>query len=149
MLIIIFPASFRKHTVYYGGFHSSHRVIIWLWDILSSDFNAEERAMFLKVGFSLFYRIKCFQTQWFYYYLLFKYVFIVCYQLLKATSSRVCLPQTTLLHPLRGSFRWSGMWYHGFNEASSEFWVGKAGKSCSFLHISVLYQILLSYTGFR
>uniref|UniRef100_A0A8C6SDZ6 Ubiquitin-protein ligase E3B n=1 Tax=Neogobius melanostomus TaxID=47308 RepID=A0A8C6SDZ6_9GOBI len=38
----------KKHTVYYGGFHSSHRVIIWLWDILSSDFNAEERAMFLK-----------------------------------------------------------------------------------------------------
>lgn len=40
---------YRKHTVYYGGFHSSHRVIIWLWDILSSDFTAEERAMFLKV----------------------------------------------------------------------------------------------------
>ncbi|CAG5922940.1 unnamed protein product [Menidia menidia] len=40
----------KKHTVYYGGFHSSHRVIIWLWDILSSDFNAEERAMFLKVN---------------------------------------------------------------------------------------------------
>lgn len=38
----------KKNTVYYGGFHSSHRVIIWLWDILSSDFNAEERAMFLK-----------------------------------------------------------------------------------------------------
>lgn len=43
----------RKHTVYYGGFHSSHRVIIWLWDILSSDFTADERAMFLKVN-SLF-----------------------------------------------------------------------------------------------
>lgn len=43
------PLVLRKHTVYYGGFHSSHRVIIWLWDILSSDFNAEERAMFLKV----------------------------------------------------------------------------------------------------
>ncbi|XP_010765948.1 ubiquitin-protein ligase E3B-like [Notothenia coriiceps] len=38
----------KKHTVYYGGFHSSHRVIIWLWDILSSDFTSEERAMFLK-----------------------------------------------------------------------------------------------------
>lgn len=35
--------------MYYGGFHSSHRVIIWLWDILSSDFSAVERAMFLKV----------------------------------------------------------------------------------------------------
>ncbi|XP_073670832.1 ubiquitin-protein ligase E3B [Paramisgurnus dabryanus] len=38
----------KKHTVYYGGFHSSHRVILWLWDILSSDFTPEERAMFLK-----------------------------------------------------------------------------------------------------
>ncbi|TRY55624.1 hypothetical protein DNTS_008830 [Danionella cerebrum] len=38
----------KKHTVYYGGFHSSHRVIIWLWDILSNDFSPEERAMFLK-----------------------------------------------------------------------------------------------------
>uniref|UniRef100_A0A671PYI7 Ubiquitin-protein ligase E3B n=1 Tax=Sinocyclocheilus anshuiensis TaxID=1608454 RepID=A0A671PYI7_9TELE len=38
----------KKHTVYYGGFHSSHRVILWLWDILSSDFSPEERAMFLK-----------------------------------------------------------------------------------------------------
>lgn len=38
----------KKHTVYYGGFHGSHRVIIWLWDILASDFTPEERAMFLK-----------------------------------------------------------------------------------------------------
>lgn len=40
----------RKHTVYYGGFHGSHRVIIWLWDILANDFSPEERAMFLKVS---------------------------------------------------------------------------------------------------
>ncbi|XP_032084909.1 ubiquitin-protein ligase E3B [Thamnophis elegans] len=38
----------KKHTVYYGGFHGSHRVIIWLWDILANDFSPEERAMFLK-----------------------------------------------------------------------------------------------------
>uniref|UniRef100_A0A8C5XF51 Ubiquitin-protein ligase E3B n=1 Tax=Microcebus murinus TaxID=30608 RepID=A0A8C5XF51_MICMU len=38
----------KRHTVYYGGFHGSHRVIIWLWDILASDFTPEERAMFLK-----------------------------------------------------------------------------------------------------
>ncbi|XP_078410555.1 ubiquitin-protein ligase E3B isoform X1 [Cetorhinus maximus] len=38
----------KKHTVYYGGFHGSHRVITWLWDILARDFMAEERAMFLK-----------------------------------------------------------------------------------------------------
>ncbi|XP_028680404.1 ubiquitin-protein ligase E3B [Erpetoichthys calabaricus] len=38
----------KKHTVYYGGFHSSHRVIVWLWDILANDFTPEERAMFLK-----------------------------------------------------------------------------------------------------
>ncbi|XP_072271473.1 ubiquitin-protein ligase E3B [Pyxicephalus adspersus] len=38
----------KKHTVYYGGFHGSHRVIIWLWDILANDFTSEEKAMFLK-----------------------------------------------------------------------------------------------------
>ncbi|CAO2629163.1 Ubiquitin-protein ligase E3B [Lemmus lemmus] len=38
----------KKHTVYYGGFHGSHRVIVWLWDILASDFTPDERAMFLK-----------------------------------------------------------------------------------------------------
>uniref|UniRef100_A0ACB8FZ95 Ubiquitin-protein ligase E3B n=1 Tax=Sphaerodactylus townsendi TaxID=933632 RepID=A0ACB8FZ95_9SAUR len=38
----------KKHTVYYGGFHGSHRVIIWLWDILAHDFSPDERAMFLK-----------------------------------------------------------------------------------------------------
>ncbi|XP_069070843.1 ubiquitin-protein ligase E3B isoform X2 [Pleurodeles waltl] len=38
----------KRHTVYYGGFHGSHRVIIWLWDILANDFTSEERAMFLK-----------------------------------------------------------------------------------------------------
>lgn len=35
--------------MYYGGFHGSHRVILWLWDILASDFTPDERAMFLKV----------------------------------------------------------------------------------------------------
>ena len=38
----------RKHTHYYGGFHDSHRVIIWLWDILEKDFEVRERALFLK-----------------------------------------------------------------------------------------------------
>ena len=39
--------------MYYGGFHGSHRVIIWLWDILASDFTPDERAMFLKVVYTL------------------------------------------------------------------------------------------------
>ncbi|XP_076654428.1 ubiquitin-protein ligase E3B isoform X2 [Halictus rubicundus] len=38
----------RKHTKYYGGFHDSHRVVCWLWDILEKDFSEEERGMFLK-----------------------------------------------------------------------------------------------------
>ncbi|XP_072334953.1 ubiquitin-protein ligase E3B isoform X1 [Scyliorhinus torazame] len=38
----------KKHTVYYGGFHGSHRVITWLWDIMARDFTSDERAMFLK-----------------------------------------------------------------------------------------------------
>lgn len=39
----------RRHTQYYGGFHDSHRVVAWLWDILHKDFSEEERSMFLKV----------------------------------------------------------------------------------------------------
>lgn len=39
----------RRHTQYYGGFHDSHRVISWLWDILERDFSEEERRLFLKV----------------------------------------------------------------------------------------------------
>ncbi|KAF2900658.1 hypothetical protein ILUMI_05537 [Ignelater luminosus] len=38
----------RRHTQYYGGFHDSHRVVSWLWDILDKDFSEEEKGMFLK-----------------------------------------------------------------------------------------------------
>ncbi|CAH2073385.1 unnamed protein product, partial [Iphiclides podalirius] len=38
----------RRHTQYYGGFHDSHRVVCWLWDVLQRDFSEQERAMFLK-----------------------------------------------------------------------------------------------------
>ncbi|CAH0701610.1 unnamed protein product [Spodoptera exigua] len=38
----------RRHTQYYGGFHDSHRVVCWLWDVLQRDFSEHERGMFLK-----------------------------------------------------------------------------------------------------
>ncbi|KAJ8725864.1 hypothetical protein PYW08_004047 [Mythimna loreyi] len=38
----------RRHTQYYGGFHDSHRVVCWLWDVLQRDFTEHERGMFLK-----------------------------------------------------------------------------------------------------
>uniref|UniRef100_A0A1Y1M188 HECT-type E3 ubiquitin transferase n=6 Tax=Photinus pyralis TaxID=7054 RepID=A0A1Y1M188_PHOPY len=38
----------RKHTQYYGGFHDSHRVVGWLWDVLDKDFTESEKGMFLK-----------------------------------------------------------------------------------------------------
>ncbi|KAL5016325.1 hypothetical protein ScPMuIL_005914 [Solemya velum] len=38
----------RKHTQYYGGYHTNHKVIGWLWDILEHDFNPVERSLFLK-----------------------------------------------------------------------------------------------------
>lgn len=38
----------KKHTQYYGGFHSNHRVVKWLWNILQFDFNFNERQLFLK-----------------------------------------------------------------------------------------------------
>lgn len=39
----------RRHTQYYGGFHDSHRVVLWLWDILHRDFSEDENKLFLKV----------------------------------------------------------------------------------------------------
>jgi len=38
----------KQHVVYYGGFHSSHRVVKWLWDILENDYCPAERGAFLK-----------------------------------------------------------------------------------------------------
>lgn len=38
----------RKNVQYYGGFHGSHRVINWLFDILENDFDGKEKALFLK-----------------------------------------------------------------------------------------------------
>jgi ubiquitin-protein ligase E3 B len=48
----------RRHTQYYGGFHDSHRVIGWLWDVLAKDFTEVERKQFLKVCF-LFQLLLC------------------------------------------------------------------------------------------
>ncbi|XP_038059173.1 ubiquitin-protein ligase E3B-like [Patiria miniata] len=41
-------ADLRKHTQYYGGFHNSHRVVNWLFDVLANEFTAQERGQFLK-----------------------------------------------------------------------------------------------------
>ncbi|CAI4227822.1 unnamed protein product [Auanema sp. JU1783] len=41
-------ADLKKHVQYYGGFHGSHRLIKWLWDIVENEFSAEERRLFLK-----------------------------------------------------------------------------------------------------
>ncbi|XP_060881517.1 ubiquitin-protein ligase E3B [Metopolophium dirhodum] len=38
----------RRTTQYYGGFHDSHRVILWLWEVLQKDFTEKERSLFLK-----------------------------------------------------------------------------------------------------
>jgi len=46
---LIFFLCNRKNTQYYGGFHNSHRVISWLWDVLENDFTPHERSLFLKV----------------------------------------------------------------------------------------------------
>ncbi len=40
---IFFGQDLRKHTSYYGGFHDSHRVVVWLWDILEKEFNDKVR----------------------------------------------------------------------------------------------------------
>lgn len=38
----------KRNTTYYGGFHSSHRVVKWLWDVLEKDYSPQQRAAFLK-----------------------------------------------------------------------------------------------------
>uniref|UniRef100_A0A0N5A261 HECT-type E3 ubiquitin transferase n=1 Tax=Parastrongyloides trichosuri TaxID=131310 RepID=A0A0N5A261_PARTI len=41
-------ADLKMHVHYYGGFHSQHKVIKWLWEILEKDLKVEERRLFLK-----------------------------------------------------------------------------------------------------
>ncbi|KAK2710457.1 hypothetical protein QYM36_011849 [Artemia franciscana] len=38
----------RRNTHYYGGFHDSHRVIQWLWDIVEKELTEVEQRKFLK-----------------------------------------------------------------------------------------------------
>ncbi|XP_078193354.1 ubiquitin-protein ligase E3B isoform X6 [Callithrix jacchus] len=87
----------KKHTVYYGGFHGSHRVIIWLWDILASDFTPDERAMFLKLQGPVLKEREPASSP-----LTLPRV-AVRDQLLQATAPGIRLPQASLLHPLCGS----------------------------------------------
>eukprot|EP00795_Rhopilema_esculentum_P015545 gene15545-6809_t len=35
-------------TLYYGGYHPGHPVILWLWDVLQNDFSEVEKKQFLK-----------------------------------------------------------------------------------------------------
>ena len=39
----------RKHVEYMGGFHPSHQIVRWLWDVVGKDFDACEKGLFLKV----------------------------------------------------------------------------------------------------
>lgn len=48
----------RRHTRYYGGYHNGHKVISWLWDIVTNDFTPQERALFLKVFLRGFFSFK-------------------------------------------------------------------------------------------
>lgn len=56
-IVFVLFGLFREHTHYSGGFHNSHRVIRWLWDILKRDFNDQERGLFLKASFFLIFLI--------------------------------------------------------------------------------------------
>ncbi|UJR25011.1 hypothetical protein I4U23_006372 [Adineta vaga] len=38
----------KSNVVYQGGYHRTHTVIKWLWQILEQDFSREERALFLR-----------------------------------------------------------------------------------------------------
>ncbi|XP_062521053.1 ubiquitin-protein ligase E3B-like [Corticium candelabrum] len=38
----------KKHVEYMGGFHPSHQIVRWLWDVVGKDFDACEKGLFLK-----------------------------------------------------------------------------------------------------
>lgn len=42
-------SSCRSNIVYQGGYHRTHPVIKWLWQVLEQEFSREERALFLRV----------------------------------------------------------------------------------------------------
>ena len=92
----------RRNTQYYGGFHDSHRVVGWLWDILAKDFTEEERQLFLKVclfvfNFKFGEEIKII----FLFCLLNK----VCDKLFEATPSWFCSLGATIFYSLCRSRR--------------------------------------------
>ena len=48
IIVIFVIRDLRRNTSYYGGFHDSHRVIVWLWDVLEKEFTDLEKSQFLK-----------------------------------------------------------------------------------------------------
>ena len=38
----------RQHTRYHGGYHNSHKVINWLWEVVGQELTLEEKGLFLK-----------------------------------------------------------------------------------------------------
>ena len=51
LTVSFFLVPHRRHTRYYGGYHSNHRVVNWLWDVLEKEFSEEEKSRFLKVPY--------------------------------------------------------------------------------------------------
>lgn len=47
--IFISSYSYRSNIVYQGGYHRTHPVIKWLWQVLEQEFSREERSLFLRV----------------------------------------------------------------------------------------------------
>lgn len=116
----------RRHTQYYGGFHDSHRVVCWLWDILEKDFTEEERGLFLKVVIAILIPSSlncCFSIT----YINIDFstndpiisnnnVSIVRDKLLEVAVAGFCSPGATFLHTMRGSLRRRGHWrYHRYD----------------------------------
>lgn len=81
----------RRNTQYYGGFHDSHKVIGWLWDVLENDFSEQEKRFFLKVKLLRL----CHHNSNF-------FLISVCNQLLKTTSPWVCPFGAAVLNQMRG-----------------------------------------------
>lgn len=88
----------RRTTQYYGGFHDSHRVILWLWEVLQKDFTEKERSLFLKVGVTSFIQIhQIFYNSYF--------IQTVCNKLFKTTIAWICILRTTIFYKMCASSR--------------------------------------------
>ena len=86
---------YRSNVVYQGGYHRTHPVIKWLWQVLEQEFSREERALFLRVCAEIFLsNVKIsFPLD------------LVCHKFKSSTIVRISFVKSTIYHSLFRKFR--------------------------------------------